>query len=82
MKASWSSIFEEPNGGYSSMRVMFVMTCVIVMFIWAYVCVSNSPPKLVEIPKEIVALILGFGGVKTFQRFAENTTITETEIKK
>jgi len=74
-KPKWWTIFEDSSGGFSSMRVMFVMVCVLVMGVWVYVCVVSNPPALVMIPKEIIGLILGFGGVKTFQRFAESKDV-------
>lgn len=74
----WYTMFEDASGGFSSMRVMFMFTTVLVLSVWAAVCFLSTPVALVAIPKELVMLILGFGGVKTFQRFAENKDVTDT----
>lgn len=76
----WSTMFEDSSGGFSSMRIMFVFTTVAVIVTWIVACFLTTPVTLLTIPKEAVGLILGFGGVKAFQRFAENGT-PETEEK-
>lgn len=70
-------MFEDATGGFSIMRVMFAFTTVAVIGTWAAVCFLSTPVALVIIPKELITLIIGFGGVKTFQRFAEGKEVAD-----
>lgn len=61
-----------------TMRVMFIFTTIAVMGTWMIICFLSHPVALITIPKELITLILGFGGVKAFQRFAEGKEVVDT----
>ena len=67
------TIFEDATGGLSSTRFAFIFMLVIVIGVWAFLSITTG--GMVVIPIEIVGMILGFGGVKTWQRFAEGKEV-------
>jgi hypothetical protein len=66
-------MFEDATGGMSSTRFAFVLMILVVMGVWSYLSIDTG--TMVKIPVEIVGMILGFGGVKTWQRFAEGKEV-------
>ena len=71
------TIFEDATGGLSSTRFAFILMLIVVMGVWAYLSVTTG--IMVVIPIEIVGMLVGFGGVKTWQRFAEGKEV-ESEM--
>ena len=67
------TLFEDATGGMSSMRFAFILMLLVVMGVWGYLSITTG--AMVVIPIEIVGMILGFGGVKTWQRFAEGKEV-------
>jgi hypothetical protein len=65
----WWTVFEDNSNGFSAMRVGFLLTILLVMFNWTYICILKK--DLVPIPESAVALMVGMGTVKTVQRFGE-----------
>ena len=74
------TLFEDATGGLSSTRFAFILMICVVMGVWGYISVDTG--TMVKIPIEIVGMILGFGGVKTWQRFAEGKEVeSETNLE-
>ena len=67
------TMFEDATGGMSSMRFAFLFMLFVVMGVWGYLSITTG--AMVLIPMEIVGMVLGFGGVKTWQRFAEGKEV-------
>jgi hypothetical protein len=55
------------------MRFAFILMLVVVMGVWGYLSITTG--AMIVIPIELVGMILGFGGVKTWQRFAEGKEV-------
>jgi hypothetical protein len=67
------TIFEDATGGLSSTRFAFILMLIVVMGVWGYLSITTA--VMVVIPIEIVCMLIGFGGVKTWQRFAEGKEV-------
>jgi hypothetical protein len=65
----WWTFFEDNAGGFSMMRLAFLLTVLAVLANWSYVVFLKG--ELIDFPQGAVALLVGFGGVKTVQRFGE-----------
>jgi hypothetical protein len=70
VKPDWWTLLEDNSGGFSTLRLCLLVVVVFVMVAWAYVCWHKG--ELVALPDNILALVLGFAGVKAVQRIGEN----------
>ena len=61
----------EGDGSVSSQRVVFVFVTVTATLVWALSCVFPEYVKLITPPWEIVGLIVGSQGMKSWQRGRE-----------
>lgn len=70
------TFFEDNNGGFSMMRLVFLLWGAGVLLIWMYTCYMTG--GLVSIPAEVVTVLLGLGTAKAVQRGLETSSTSST----
>jgi len=65
-----STILEDNSGGYSSIRIVLLITLVTVLFFWGWAAKSNIQHNqpLPDIPTNVVLLVSVVGGGKVIQK--------------
>lgn len=77
----WWTLFEDNSGGFSMIRLCLLIIVLAIMLNWSY---GNYQKKEIQpLPEGSIALICGFAGAKTVQRFGEKSvevtpTVTPT----
>ena len=65
-----TNFLKEKNGGQlSSMRLVFLIWCIVFSIVWAVV--SKKTSILQPVPQSLIILTGIFAGTKTIQRFGE-----------
>lgn len=67
-------ILADPNGQPSTMRLITLIMVVSIMGVWVYGSITAGGP--IPLPEELLYLLLGQGGLKAAQRWAEERAKT------
>jgi hypothetical protein len=71
VSAFFDSLLEDNSGGYSTVRVLLVMTTLIVLFVFVRASFQSAPGTIPDIPGNVYALLGTMWAAKAVQRFGE-----------
>jgi hypothetical protein len=71
-------MFEDDNGGTSSMRFVFIACVLIIFFVWAFLCIKNNMLYSFEM-KDLGVIGVLIGG-KEVQKFLEGKELKNSQI--
>lgn len=66
---NWSTLLEDNSGGFSAMRLGFLLWLVGVLAVWIFQSVSTQ--TVVQIDSSVVTIVGLLAGSKAVQRFGE-----------
>jgi hypothetical protein len=71
-------MFEDDNGGTSSMRFIFIACILIIFLVWAFLCIKNNMLYSFEM-KDLGVIGVLIGG-KEMQKFLEGKEMKDNQI--